>query len=137
MIKKLNLLFSVLTLILCFTYIIPVSAATTHNYSNIYKFINENKQPLKTPERDLLIRVFSPYIKDAFKAEGIPPCEFDDRSSTVLSVNKLSTGEFEIKFYIGAYIGSYEPPYRIYIVTIITDGVNTKVSNIEKRPPLL
>ncbi len=136
MIKKLNILFLALTLMLCCIYVTPVSAITSNNYSNIYKSNTENKQPLKTPERALLIRVFYPYIQDAFKEQNIPACDFDEESSTVLSVNKLSTGEYEIKFYIATYTNSHKPPYRIYIVTVITDGVNTKVTNIEAREPI-
>ncbi len=136
MIRKLNILFLALILMLCCIYVTPVSAITSNNYFNIYKSNNENRQPLKTPEGDLLIRVFYPHIQNAFKEQNILNYGFDERLSTVLSVNKLSTAEYEVKFYIGISTDPNKPSYGIYVVTVVTDGVSTKVTSIEARGPI-
>lgn len=130
MIKKLNILFSVLILFLYFTHINPVYA---NSISSMDKHGTVYQPPGKTDSDDVIIAFLEPYIYDAFNLKGISANQINLDTSIITSITPLPNREFRIELYVNtSTTQSGSPPYGIYNVIIITDGKSVNIVSVKK-----
>lgn len=130
MIKKLSSQILIFTLLLCNGYTTSILAENISNYSICSYNIQQPGKNLKT---DIIIAFLLSHIHDVFKNENITLDPVDLNTIVITSITPLPDENFQIKLHLHTTTKqNYKAPYGIYDISLITDGTNIKITDIDE-----